>query len=53
MIILESERLLFRNHKRGDLEIYCAIEADPELRRYVGGFLGLAKTQNASFVMRI
>jgi [ribosomal protein S5]-alanine N-acetyltransferase len=37
MIILESERLLFREHEPGDLDAYCAIEADPEVRRYVGG----------------
>ena len=37
MIILESERLTFREHEPGDLEAYCAMEADPEVRRYVGG----------------
>lgn len=37
MIFLESERLLFREHEPGDLEAHCAIEADPEVRRYVGG----------------
>ena len=37
MIVLESERLLFREHEPGDLEAYCAMEADPEVRRYVGG----------------
>lgn len=37
MIVLESERLLFREHEPGDLDAYCAIEADPEVRRYVGG----------------
>jgi [ribosomal protein S5]-alanine N-acetyltransferase len=37
MIVLESERLLFRAHEPGDLEAYCAMEADPEVRRYVGG----------------
>jgi len=37
MIILESERLLFREHEPDDVEAYCAIEADPEVRRYVGG----------------
>lgn len=37
MVVLESERLLFREHESGDLEAYCAIEADPEVRRYVGG----------------
>lgn len=37
MIILETERLLFRPHQPGDLEPFCAMEADPEVRRYVGG----------------
>lgn len=37
MIILETERLLFRPHELGDLEAYCAMEQDPEVRRYVGG----------------
>ncbi len=37
MIILESERLLFREHELADLDAYCALESDPEVRRYVGG----------------
>jgi [ribosomal protein S5]-alanine N-acetyltransferase len=37
MFLLESERLLFREHQRGDREAYCALEADVEVRRYVGG----------------
>jgi len=36
-MILESERLLFRPHQPSDLDPYCAIEADPQVRRYVGG----------------
>ncbi|HZT43657.1 MAG TPA: GNAT family N-acetyltransferase [Chthonomonadaceae bacterium] len=36
-VILETQRLLFRPHEIGDLEAYCAMEADPEVRRYVGG----------------
>ncbi len=35
--ILETERLLFRQHIMADLEAYCAMEADPDFRRYVGG----------------
>ncbi|MDB4904894.1 MAG: putative ribosomal N-acetyltransferase YdaF [Mucilaginibacter sp.] len=35
-IILESERLLFRQHVPEDLEAYCAMEQDPDVRRYVG-----------------
>ncbi len=37
MIVLESERLLFRDHEPADLDPYCEMEADPEVRRYVGG----------------
>lgn len=37
MMLLESERLLFRDHEPADLEAYCQMEADPEVRRYVGG----------------
>jgi ribosomal-protein-alanine N-acetyltransferase len=36
-IILETKRLLFRPHESGDLEAYCAMEQDAEVRRYVGG----------------
>ena len=38
MIILESERLLFRPHEPADLDSFCAMEMDPEVRRYVGGY---------------
>ena len=37
MIVLETERLLFRDHSIEDLEPFCAMQADPEVRRYVGG----------------
>jgi RimJ/RimL family protein N-acetyltransferase len=37
MTLFETERLLFRAHEPGDLDDYCALEADPEVRRYVGG----------------
>jgi ribosomal-protein-alanine N-acetyltransferase len=37
VIVLESERLLFRDYEPSDLDAYCAMEADPEVRRYVGG----------------
>ena len=35
--VLESERLGFRPHEAGDLDAYCAMEMDAEVRRYVGG----------------
>jgi ribosomal-protein-alanine N-acetyltransferase len=37
VIVLETERLLFRDHEASDLDAYCAMEADPEVRRYIGG----------------
>ncbi len=37
MIVLETERLLFRDHTLEDLDSFCALEADPEVRRFVGG----------------
>ena len=37
MIVLESERLIFRSHEARDLEAFCAMEGDAEVRRYVGG----------------
>ena len=37
MVILEAPRLLFRDHDINDLEPFCAMEADPEVRRFVGG----------------
>ena len=37
MVFLETERLLFRNHQREDLEAFCAMNMDPKVRRYVGG----------------
>ncbi len=36
-VILETERLIFRQHTVADLDAYCAMEADPVFRRYVGG----------------
>jgi [ribosomal protein S5]-alanine N-acetyltransferase len=37
MIILETERLLFRDHTPEDLDPFRALEGDPEVRRFVGG----------------
>ena len=36
-IILESERLIFRPHLITDLDDYCTMEMDINVRRYVGG----------------
>ncbi|HEV2474175.1 MAG TPA: GNAT family N-acetyltransferase [Chthonomonadales bacterium] len=33
----ETERMFFRVHQPGDLEAYCAMEMDPDVRRFVGG----------------
>ncbi|MBI3004583.1 MAG: GNAT family N-acetyltransferase [Ignavibacteriales bacterium] len=32
MIRLETKRLLFRDHDKADLELYCEMESDPEYR---------------------
>jgi [ribosomal protein S5]-alanine N-acetyltransferase len=37
MILLETERLLFRLHEPADIDAYCAMEMDPDVRRYIGG----------------
>jgi len=37
MIVLETKRLLFREHRSEDLESFCRLEADPDVRRFVGG----------------
>jgi RimJ/RimL family protein N-acetyltransferase len=37
MIILESKRILFRQHEMEDLEDFCAMEMDADVRRYAGG----------------
>lgn len=36
-IILSSDRLLFRQHIMADIDAYCAMEMDADVRRYVGG----------------
>ena len=37
MVILETERLLFRQHIPADLDAFCDMEQDADVRRYVGG----------------
>jgi len=36
-IVLTSNRLLFRQHIPEDMEAYCVMEMDADVRRYVGG----------------
>ena len=36
-IVLSTGRLLFRQHVMADMDAYCAMEMDAEVRRYVGG----------------
>ena len=33
MSVIETERLLFRDHEPGDLIPFCEMESDPEYRR--------------------
>jgi len=35
--ILETRRLLLRQHRPTDKEAYCVMEMDPEVRRFAGG----------------
>ena len=35
--ILSSDRLLFRQHIPEDMDAYCSMEMDADMRRYVGG----------------
>jgi RimJ/RimL family protein N-acetyltransferase len=37
MTFLETDRMLFRTHERGDEADFVAMHTDPEDRRYVGG----------------
>ena len=37
MIVLETERLLLRDHEPQDVDAFCAMEMDPDVRRFVGG----------------
>jgi ribosomal-protein-alanine N-acetyltransferase len=37
MTVLESDRMIFRPHELADLDAYCEMEADPAVRRFVGG----------------
>jgi ribosomal-protein-alanine N-acetyltransferase len=36
--ILETERMLFRWHIADDLDAFCAMEMDADVRKYVGGY---------------
>jgi RimJ/RimL family protein N-acetyltransferase len=49
MIVLETGRLLFRDHEAADLDAFCAMEADPEVRRYVGGTPRTREAAEAKF----
>ncbi|HEX4439641.1 MAG TPA: GNAT family N-acetyltransferase [Thermoanaerobaculia bacterium] len=37
MIVLETERLILREHRAEDFDAFFAMESDPEVRRFVGG----------------
>lgn len=50
MMVLETKRLLFRPHEPRDLEAYCAMEQDPEVRRYVGGAPRTREAAEARFL---
>jgi len=37
-VILSTERLLFRRHVMTDMEAYCEMEQDPDIRKFIGGY---------------
>lgn len=37
MTVLETERLILREHRAEDFDAFFAMESDPEVRRFVGG----------------
>ncbi len=37
-VILETERLILRQHEPADIDAYCAMEMDAQVRRFVGGY---------------
>jgi len=37
VVILETDRLILRDHEARDLDGYCRMEQDPDVRRYAGG----------------
>ena len=49
MIILETQRLLFRPHELSDRETFCAMEQDADVRRYVGGAPRTREAAEAKF----
>ena len=36
-VVLRTPRLLLRTFRRDDLPLYAALNADPEVARYLGG----------------
>jgi [ribosomal protein S5]-alanine N-acetyltransferase len=49
-VILSSGRLLFRQHIMADMNAYCAMEMDPEMRKYVGGYPRLPEEAERRFI---
>ncbi len=49
-IILSSGRLLFRQHIMTDKDAFCAMEMDPQVRRYVGGYPRLPEEAQRRFI---
>lgn len=37
MLLPETPHLIFRPHESSDLDAYCALEADADVRRWIGG----------------
>ena len=51
--VLETERLILRPWRDDDLEAFAAINADPEVMRYLSGGLPMTREQSDAMVGRI
>ena len=44
--VIETERLRLRTFRRSDLPVYAALNADPEVMRYLGGVIDRAESDH-------
>jgi RimJ/RimL family protein N-acetyltransferase len=44
--VIETERLILRTFRQSDLAIYAALNADPEVMRYLGGVIDAAESDH-------
>jgi RimJ/RimL family protein N-acetyltransferase len=46
IVVIETPRLLLRTFRRSDLPVYAALNADPEVMRYLGGVMSSADSDD-------